>query len=726
MMHPTALPSSTPTGSKPAFLLASGLVAALFACASPSQAQVMMQQPDPTAYMTVPISFIMTPADKMDPNDIRKINAGSAKEKHHRHPDADQQEQASIAPNGETPSSMQSGSPAMQTGDAGNDDSVKGRAVMVDINSATLNYDKDRDVYVATGAVHMVISEQNSELYADKLTYDQNQDLAIAEGHVVIIKNGQRTDGSYAKIDLTRKSALINDNVTTISAVRIKAKRSFVNDNALLLEDGRLIISGTVFQDFIAQGGLTGVGQSVGKNAGQAKLQRAYSKRVYDNRRKMNQNILGYDERLRMQRYNQAKANFDENPDKLNKLGIKADEIDIVRHEDGYDKITLHHPDLYYGRFKLATAPDTDFSYDEPNKQIQYLGPDIGADPAYGGLYAGPGWDVHMGRGSLRFSPILAYGTPGYYAPDGKSGSKMAAGPGVGAALHFRDPDTALDLLYNSRLNHPVFFGDRRLIGENIHLMASYGEIYQNGLLGQDERPSYIAQVTDYRILKDFGKLQLTSFESVGFAKDNFHPNFQESFFVTPKSDTPQTLGRAQFQLQLQNTAPLVSFGKHTYLGMRAQLLTAAYSSADFLALGRIGPNLNFNLFEGRVQSTLSYTVSKSIGQTPFVFDSYYGGAQNVGLSNLIRLNKYVSFGSSNSFSLNRDNAKNALIVGNLLYLVVGPPDIKASIGYDFINNRSYFGFNYYPGPNNTVIKYDKMKVTQPAPFSDPNAPTKF
>ena len=54
------------------------------------------------------------------------------------------------------------------------DEPLKAKAVIVDINSNTFNYDNKRDVYVATGQVHVVISEQNSELFADKVTYDQD------------------------------------------------------------------------------------------------------------------------------------------------------------------------------------------------------------------------------------------------------------------------------------------------------------------------------------------------------------------------------------------------------------------------------------------------------------------------------------------------------------------------------------------------------------------------
>lgn len=596
---------------------------------------------------------------------------------------------------------------------------IQARAVMVDINSNTLNYDKDHDVYVATGSVHMIISEQNSELYTDKLTYDQNQDLAIAEGNVVIIKNGQRTEGTYAKIDLTRKSALINDTATVISAVKVKAKQSFVNNNEIQMENGRLIISGVMFQRLAMQGGLSNLSQSTGKGSNQARLKREYSKKVFQNRSLFNQLTIDQQETLnKLQTFDASKDNFSESPDKLSRFSMKARDIEIVRHKDGYDDITLHHPSLYAGKHKLFNMPDTDFSYDNGAKSFQYLGPDVGSNRAYGGAYAGPGWDFHLGRGSLRVSPFASYGSPGFWSSNGKDGKQISNGLGVGGIMHYRDPDTTVDVAYNSHVGSPILFADRRIYGDSVHLMVSHNDIYQNGLLGQNERPTYIAQLTDYRVLKQFSKFQLSSFESLGYAKDNFYPNFRESYFISSQGKSPQTLGRAQFQLQLQNTSPLFRFGKYAAVGMRAQLLTSAYTSSDYVALGRIGPTLNLNLLGNRLQSSLGYTLSHSIGKSPFVFDSYYGGAQNVSMNNLFRINKYMSIGNSGSFSLNRDNAKKALAVGNMFYMMVGPTDLKATIGYDFINSRSYFGFNYYPGPSNTVVNFDKMRVTQPTDYT--------
>jgi hypothetical protein len=69
---------------------------------------------------------------------------------------------------------------------------------------------------------------------------------------------------------------------------------------------------------------------------------------------------------------------------------------------------------------------------------------------------------------------------------------------------------------------------------------------------------------------------------------------------------------------------------------------------------------------------------------------------------------------------LKRDNARGALAVGNSIYMMVGPQDIKATIGYDVVNSRSYFGLNYYPGMSNNIVNFDKMRINQPANYMTP------
>jgi hypothetical protein len=591
------------------------------------------------------------------------------------------------------------------------------RAVVVDINSNTLNYDEQNDVYVATGAAHVVISEQNSELTADKVTYDQKTGMMIAEGHVVITKNGQKTEGTYAKIDLNRQSALISDAMTTVKAVRIKAERSFVNSQYIELENGKFIISGQAMAHMQRTGGLQNVAGTTGKKANQARLKREYYRQLTQDPTMMGAMSPEAREAFERSRsLDMETLDFSDDKASTSRFRLHAKEIEIRRGEDGYDEIDLKWPSLYMGRFKIATMPHNEFSYDEESKVMTYLGPDIGANPAYGGAYLGPGWDFRLGRGAVRFSPIVSLGDAGFQTTDGKNGEAKGFGPGFGGMVHFRDPDTTIDLAYNSRVGTPVMFADRRLIGENVHLMAAYNDFYTNGLIGQMERPNYIAQLTDYRVLKQFKNVMVTSFESIGWARDNFNPTNRTEYFVNPTSSDPTSGGRVQLQAQIQNVRPLIRLGDHVHFGLRGQVALSGYTSGDMLGILRGGPTMNVNF--KRFNSQIGYFQTMTHGESPFVFDAYFGGARNVTMNNFVRVNEFLSVGLSNSFNLQRDNATNSLAVGNTVHVLVGPKDVKMNIGYDFISKRSSFGINYFPGSGNSVIGFDKLRLHQPENYS--------
>jgi len=102
--------------------------------------------------------------------------------------------------------------------------SLQAGVTMIDLNSDKLDYFQENNQMVATGSARLNIKEQNSQLEADKITYDQDKQIVIAEGNVKITKEGRVINGEYAKIDLNKESALINDPRTEISKINIKAK----------------------------------------------------------------------------------------------------------------------------------------------------------------------------------------------------------------------------------------------------------------------------------------------------------------------------------------------------------------------------------------------------------------------------------------------------------------------------------------------------------------------
>lgn len=572
---------------------------------------------------------------------------------------------------------------------------LKARAVVVDIDSNTLSYDREADIYTATGAVHVIISEQNSELIADKVTYDKNKQLLVAEGNVVIIKDGQRTEGVYAKIDLTRKSALINDPVTQVDTVRVNAKTAFVDSRYVELENGRIIVDRKHFAQKRHQ-------QKLAEDPDRPLNDEELSRLAFVNE------YLDEDQILMSQNDGSA----------MSKFRMHAREIEVIRHDDGYNEMNFKSPSLRWGKYKLSGIGTTDFSYDSPTGDIEYLGPDVGYDPDFGGFYLGPGWDFRAGRGIVRVSPLVSFGGGGRRARGGRSFENTGVGPGVGGVLHYRHHRAKLDLGYNSRVGQPVLFAEKKLFDGKTKLMAAMNEDYNSGFLGY-ERPRYIAQLTDSRKIGEYRNFRLDTYESIGVAHDEFFPTNRSDFFVDPKDKdaSPATAGRVQLQAQIQNVEPLFEVGeKFLKFGFVGQMALAGYSTGDFVGLLRAGPTMRVNV-KDRFFSSMKYFLSGTAGETPFVFDTYYRGRQNLVLTNALRVNNFLTIGTQNNLNLNRDNDQNALAVGNALFLTVGPKSVKFNLAYDFIRKRSYFGLNFYPGSGANAIDFDTLKMFQPVNY---------
>ncbi len=591
---------------------------------------------------------------------------------------------------------------------------LRAKAVLVDVNSNVLNYDKDRDVYIATGDVHVVISEQNSELFADKVTYDQNQDLLIAEGHVIILKNGEETKGSFAKIDLTRESALINDIATQVSNVRIRAKQSLLDNDFHLFEDGVLTIDPTTLGQ-----ALSGRKVTKKKNSNpKAKIVRtevedefSLSRLAFQNQ--LNSGDVDDESAITLQEAIEQKDHT---------FHIHSKEIDIHRWEDGYTKVDMKWPSLYWGKHRIATLGSTQFSNDAVTGETEYLGPDIGFDGDYGGLYAGPGWDFRTGKhSSLRFSPLVSAFGGGRRSRSGRGRFNSDKGLGIGGIAHYRGKDTLVDAAYNSSVGQPVLYAERKIFDGKTLLRTAINEDYNGGFLGF-ERPGYAALVSDTRNVAKFGAFEVDSYASAGYYKDDFFPNNQTNELVDTDEfdDDPASAGRVQLQARLRNVKPLVKVNDHVSFGFQSLLAGAAYSTGDFVGMWQSGPSMRMR-FGNRFSSFVLYNYAVSVGETPFLFDTYYRGRQNVRLNNSFRVNNFITVGNRVTVSPLRDNSANNLLTDNAFYILAGPKNVKFNLAYDFIRQRSFFGIKFFPGTGGQPVHYDKLRIYEPEDFTGHN-----
>lgn len=598
---------------------------------------------------------------------------------------------------------------------------VQARAVVVDIVSDTLDYEDATGLYVATGDVKVLVSEQNTELTANKVTYDPEQELVVAEGDVVISDGPEKVYGTYAKIDLTRESALINDPITVLDQVRVKAREGFKDGKFTRLMDGKLILPPPTQ---VASKQSDNFGDNLNLDLSELAVANPFRESATtpeENTSALNSNNPN--------QYGNSKVleeldmRWDE-PSKrtgfMSKLKFHAKEVDVVRHGN-YDDINLKSPSLRYRNLTLGRLPQADFARTTEWEDIEYLGPDIGVDPDNGGFYAGPGFDFNVGdSGFVKFSPYLSYGTGRRQARRGQD-VESVSGFGAGALLNYMSHKTNATAGYNVAVGTPTAIIRRKIGDGSTTLMAAANEDYTNGLFGW-ERPTYVGQVVDKRAFFQEAPVNVRTFASAGVAHDNFFPTLDDDFFVEQPNSEPITAGRVQLQAQFATTNPLLSIGDErnsAKLGLVGQVGLSGYSTGDYYSVFRGGPQLRVKLFD-RFTSQTQYFNAYDFGDSPFVFDTYYGGRNNVLTTNQIKINKYISVGMQSNISVNSDNARGDMLLGNQLFMLVGPDDVKFNIAYDVIRQRSFFGISFLPGKDRKTLFYDRMNIQDEIDYQGP------
>lgn len=83
-------------------------------------------------------------------------------------------------------------------------------------------------------------------------------------------------------------------------------------------------------------------------------------------------------------------------------------------------------------------------------------------------------------------------------------------------------------------------------------------------------------------------------------------------------------------------------------------------------------------------------------------------------LTEAFRINKYISVGWSGNINLSDDAPNGKMFQENRFIVAFGPDDCKISLGYDFVRQTTYFGFNVAFDTKGTTINYKKMEIKNP------------
>lgn len=459
------------------------------------------------------------------------------------------------------------------------------RAIIVDIDSERLDYFEGKDQFVATGKAKVDIKEQNSRLEADKVTFDQVSQLIIAEGNVVITKYGKVVHGEFARIDLSKESALIDDAKTVIDRINIKSR------NANVYSDHTDLLKGTALMDnndrnIILSGGdsMNGSGLNTHKNLDQ----------------------------------NRPIPDFGKKP----RYRIVAKDVTIDRTTPN-TKVTIKNATIYLGSRKICVAPIIQIANNKFQGYTETNMPEIGFNQQLG-RFAGPGYIFSTPNGAtLKLAPTFAYGA--------ESGSSI----GGGLIARYVSDTNRTQFGFSTLKGKITVKGEQNLFGGNkTKIRYGVSDYVNNGIFGA-VRPRYLMELADERKIYSGHNIELHSMESAGYAEDA-----QRTRFGTLK---------AQIQGNIVNINPLWSYKDLLELRASSQYNIAAYGTGDVFGMFKIGPNLYSHIgrlnvgatyFQGVYGGKSPFYYDKYLeGKSNFVFNTDFKVNKYINIGNYTSIN---------------------------------------------------------------------------------------
>ena len=593
---------------------------------------------------------------------------------------------------------------------------IEDKKKQLDISSDTLTYDDALKAYILTGHVHMMVEDQNAVLDADKVTYQPDLDIVVAEGNITLVKDGNTTEAAYMRVRLDGQTALLNDATANLGFVRLRAKTILGRpDMTHLKSGGLLMVPRQAFEQSQPRPGTRSVG---GNPLNGIVIQVGYNPYAFNSKR--TQRFVDADN-LRSNPLEEAqqflnaltRKGFDTSEVSLNQqekpkvqfLSVQVKEIDITEHPNEYYMVDFKSPRVKLKNLLSLPLPNLDVGIDKKNSRLDYLGPEFGFNRDLGGFYVNPGFDFKVGTGALKLSPMVSYGQ----TINRNETSIDIRQPefGYGVMSSYRSKRLNLMAARNFKNDYNVFQGEVYLSpkGRNTKLIGSQNAFAGSSFFTQ-ERPSYGLQLEDRRNFFGGKLFVLQAVHSGGVFKDDLFPFNSANPFVQKTSNEPVTAGRFRQQLVLSNTRPLFKLGKSIEFGANLQASNAYYTSGEVVSVLRGGPTANL-FFGDFFMSQVSYNLGVVSGKSPFVFDSFFLGNQTVSLNNAIRLGSHVLLGFRQDYNLSNTNARNDALVGNTIYLTLGPRNVKFTLGYDTVFRRTNFGVSYYPNTSQTEIAFE-------------------
>lgn len=541
--------------------------------------------------------------------------------------------------------------------EGGVNEEVTEKQLMLDAEHVA--FDDETGDMVATGRPILFIPPQSTKIIADKMTYNEDSNILKGIGNVIVIKDGMPTRGDYLEVDMNEETMVMNNVDSKTQTMDMSAKKAIQKDGLIILHDGNF-------------------------HSDESQVYRLASRMIGPRFHNMM-----VDEDARSLFFGNPTGNnlvFD-----IGSLYIDARKNhDVIKAKD----IKVYHKEKYLFSWPSLTA--------YTNKQRDYFEanyPEFGTKRKLG-MYIGPGFVFGGPAGSvIKVIPFLNYN------------HKF----GFGGALKYHNTYNSTELGYGSASD--IFFlrGIQRL-DDNLFLQYSSNTYMDEWFLGS-RMPKYMAELYyDKRFLnKDFlaaGKdLQFRHRFGVGIMEDNDRNFYGEKINSNGISTT-----RARYMAELRQSIYSYKNEEERFafdFSVAMQGSAAVYGTGDTQFIGRFGPRVHIQ-YKNWMQD-VGYFIAGYSDNTPLPrYDMYRYGHQSVYLTEAIRLNKYISVGWSGNINLSDDAPNGKMFQENRFIVAFGPDDCKISLGYDFVRQTTYFGFNVAFDTKGTTINYKKMEIKNP------------
>ena len=510
------------------------------------------------------------------------------------------------------------------------------------LDAQRMEYFDDRNEIEATGGVVITTYPEKTTLRANKAIFNKNTNVIKLYDNVVLNKNGSTLKGDYMSIDLNEENILMNEPIGTVGKMVLRAQEGYAYANEIQMINGDVQMA-KEFELMLQTKGFGYYDDTI--------VQRELS-----------------DMGLKKKRSEPLK--------------IKTKEI-IIEGKRDHDNVTLKKVDIYYKKFKVASADSIEIMSDKTHSYVESNLPEIGMIRDFG-TYIGWGYttEVPFG-GTLKIMPALVY----------KSGA------GIGLVGRYRSQRNMLEAAWGTSSENLIVQGKYKF---NKNLYVDYGRhgYFDEWFYGR-RQPGYIAQLVHDKSYK-VADLDATY-------KQRFSGGYVTDYGVRESDSTFGTM-RLRWQGELSKTL-FEKRNPEQDMYLRSYIYTQAgatlYGTGDVVGIVRFGPSL-----QTRVKnwgSRISYGMAGVHNESPLMFDKYIYGKQFITIDENIRLGRFLAVGYQGTISILRDNPDRDLLTENKFYVIAGPDDVKVAFSYDAYRERALFDVFFMVGNDNSKIKYDKL-----------------